>query len=81
MGTASFVTCPKCKKTHDCGYGSYTSHGFRVSDALKEHEGHEAVDWQSDWAWLEGDDLVMQSFAGWDVWIPGAAKFEQVEEE
>ena len=80
MGTSSYVTCPICRKTYRCGYGSYSSHDCRVGWQMWRHDGHDAVDWQSDWAWIEGDDLVWQSFDGYDVWVPGAAKFEQIDD-
>jgi len=81
MGTSSHVTCPKCKKNYYCGYGSYTSHEYRIDPVMKEHEGHGAVSWQPEWAWIKGDDLVEMTLYGYRVWIPGAGKFDEVDRE
>lgn len=59
MGCDTFVTCPKCRVTVDCGYGSYRSHDNRAEKALHDHAGHGAISWSSDYTFHLGDDLMI----------------------
>lgn len=59
MGCDTLVSCPQCRVTIDCGYGSYRRFDERAERGLAEHREHGAVSWSHDYAFHEGDDLMI----------------------
>lgn len=58
MGCDTFVSCPQCRVTHDCGYGSYGTFDERAALFLMVHEHCEGVQrWSSDYTFHQGPDL------------------------
>ena len=60
MGCDTFVSCPECKVTHDCGYGSYGTFNERAELFLMVHQHCEgAISWSSDYTFYQGPDLMI----------------------
>lgn len=79
MGCSTFVSCPECKVTHDCGHGSYGTHAERAELFLKVHKYCEGVkDWSDDYTYYRGADLMLDNVCGDEsIFIEGEKHFRR----
>lgn len=78
MGCDTLVSCPKCKVTIDCGYGSYRTFYVRAERGMAEHREHGAVSWSHDYAFREGDDLMVDGMPP-KVLVASEKKFKKAD--
>ena len=50
-----------------------------LRQCIVRHNGHETALWSRDWAWPEGDDILMDGRMAPDVLVSGGAHFDLVD--